>query len=201
MNQDAIGNETFRAVAAEAEAKASIQQLQSTLVATQNSLVQTQSTMVQYQITTVQTQSSLVQTQNSLVQTQSTMVQTQIVNANLQVENLKMRAIVSCLNRGMFADLNGTCFSAPSQSGSSSDNVTSVTVCTNGSSITPAPCRPGYAVVSHAVTQSCGDSKSSPVTFSCTGEFNIIVYLIVVHLKLRKVSFESLIKCLPRYSG
>ena len=164
-SQDAIGNETLRASIADSEAIFSIQQLSSALSATQSSLAATQS--------------SLVQNQNTLVGTQSTMVQMQLSNAIMQSNNLNMmatlrsdnlnlRAVVGCLNRGMLADLNGTCYSAAPSSGSS--GTIGNGSCTNETSTVPPPCKPGYASVSHQVTQSCSGSESSPVTFSCTGK-------------------------------
>ena len=65
----------------------------------------------------------------------------------------------------MFADMDGTCFSASS----SPAGIASGGVCTNQTNTTvdlPA-CKAGFAPVSHIVTQSCSDVPI--VTYTCSG--------------------------------
>ena len=121
---------------------------------------------------------ALNQTNAVLTETQKALVLSQNLNAVLQYNNsminlalAQMHAVAVCSARGMFAAMDGVCFTAStSQLGGSG-------TCSNASSVVLFPdCKPGFAPQSHT-TPTCGDANGVyPTSFTCTGYFSRSCY-------------------------
>ena len=185
----AEGAEAMRATTAEATLTQNLLTMGQNLIAMGNSLanetarannaeIALRVSLAADEVTFSQMSTALVTTQTKLDMTNDQLFQMQDVFVGLQNNYSKLMKFAVCSGRGMFADMNGNCFSASSSpAGTTADGV-----CTNQTNTTAAlpACKAGFAPVSHVVTQSCGSSDGSAVTYTCTGSFFFGVFFVFI---------------------
>jgi hypothetical protein len=185
----AEGAEAMRATTAEATLTQNLLTMGQNLIAMGNSLanetarannaeIALRVSLAADEVTFSQMSTALVTTQTKLDITNDQLFQMQDVFVGLQNNYSKLMKFTVCSGRGMFADMNGNCFSASSSpAGTTADGV-----CTNQTNTTAAlpACKAGFAPVSHVVTQSCGSSDGSAVTYTCTGSFVFVRFFVFI---------------------
>ncbi len=158
----AVSQEQLRARTTEASMALSSSAQEGSLAST---LMVTQASLAQASLLLSSTQSSISSTQASLAvaQQQLLFVQSSAAASSSTKTSIlnRLNSIAACINRGMFADDSGSCFT-PSPSCSAD-------------SFSSASCLPGYFPFETSIPAStCGDS--SPLTSRCQGRYYMLPF-------------------------
>ena len=115
------------------------------------------------------TNAALIQSQSTAVESQKIITSLQYNNSMLSLAFAQMRAVAVCSGRGMFADMDGVCFSASTSQSSGSGT------CSNSSDVVFTACKPGFAPQSHT-TPTCGAAANGvyPTSFTCVGIVSLL---------------------------